>query len=107
MIDNYENSYRQHSQISSSISQKLMAALPDVLESFKLSHNLKDWNKLETTTYNLMNMTAYTNVPELKKAVFHFQTVLNNDRQLETEAFTVAYKKVIKEAEIVIKNSKN
>jgi len=104
---NYENSYRQHIQIRSSIGQKLMAALPNVIESFKLSYNLKDWKKLETTTYNPMNMTAYTNVPELKKSVFNFQKALTINRKLETEELTVAYKQVIKQAQNAIEKFKN
>lgn len=106
-MDKYENSYRQHSQIRSSVSQKLIAALPNVIDAFKLSYNLKDWKKLDTVTENLMNMTAYTNVPELKKAVYNFEKVLSVDRKLETEELKITYEQVIKEGKIVIKNSKN
>ena len=107
MIDKYENAYRQDAQIRSTVSQKLIAALPSVIDSFKSSYNLKSYEKIETVTYNLMNMTAYTNVPLLKQAVYDFAEILDSDREMETEELTVTYKQILKEAQKVIKRFKN
>tara|TARA_B100001996_G_C18626211_1_gene579863 strand:- start:147 stop:443 length:297 start_codon:yes stop_codon:yes gene_type:complete len=91
----------------STLHQLLVAALPTVIDSLKMSYNLEDWERIEKVTYNLMNMTAYTDVPALKQAVYDFSKTLNIDRKLETKTLRTDYERVLKEAQNVIEKFKN